>query len=102
MEACRAAQAEDRRPPEGVDCTGAMQAMAQAQPVQTAEGSLLQLFGQSGDVTGASVSRSTDSVDADNVARQLSTGEVPGSATGTAAGIIARDRVAPPSQGNPR
>ena len=92
VEACRAAQAEDRRPPEGVDCMAAMQASAEAQPEVTAEGSLLELFGQSANVTGAPAARAAASVDADNVARQVSSGEV----SGAAAAIVSRERVAPP------
>jgi hypothetical protein len=96
VEACRAAQAEDRPPPEGVDCLAAIQASAEAeQNAATAESSLLQLFGQSGDVTGARNQRSGASVNADAVARQLSTGEVQPSSGGTAAGVIARERGAP-------
>jgi len=98
IEACRAAQAEDRQPPAGVDCIAAMQASAEAQPDPSAEGSLLEMFGQSGNVTGAPASASAaSSVNADNVARQVSTGDV----SGSAAGIVARERVAPPPN-NPR
>jgi len=98
IEACRAAQAEDRPPPAGIDCMAAMQTLAEAQPDATAEGSLLELFGQSGNITGAPSSGSVaTSVSADNVARQVSTGEV----SGSAAGIVARERVAPPPN-NPR
>jgi hypothetical protein len=100
IEACRAAQAADRPPPEGVDCISAMQALAQAeaQSAPTAEGSLLEMFGQSGNITGVPTSAAAaGSVSADNVARQVSAGEV----SGSAAGIIARERVTPPPN-NPR
>jgi hypothetical protein len=100
IEACRAAQASDRPPPEGIDCIAAMQAMAQAQAQSgpTAEGSLLEMFGQSGNITGAPTSGpAIGSVSADNVARQVSAGEV----SGSAAGIVARERISPPPN-NPR
>jgi hypothetical protein len=94
IEACRQAQAEDRRPPEGIDCMAAMQAAAAA-PAATAEGSLLQLFGQSANVTGPPSSQAGGSVNADAVARQLSTGDFqPGSADGAAA-VAGRERAAP-------
>ncbi len=85
---------EDRPAPEGIDCMAVAQALAQAAPEASAEGSLLGLLGQSGNVTGEPASRTRTSIDADAVARQLSAGDVqPGSG---AAGAIARDRGAPP------
>jgi hypothetical protein len=77
-----------------------MQALAQAeaQSAPTAEGSLLEMFGQSGNITGVPTSAAAaGSVSADNVARQVSAGEV----SGSAAGIVARERVTPPPN-NPR
>ena len=97
IEACRAAQAEDRPPPKGVDCMGAMQALAEAQPHSTAESSLLELFGQRGNVTGAANARANSSANADAVARQLSTGDVQPSSADSAAGAVARGRGAPPA-----
>lgn len=92
VEACRQAQAEDRSPPAGVDCIAAMQA-ANEPPAATAESSLLALFGQPGNVTNISQEQAGSSVNADNVARDLSSGAVPGSG---AAGAVARDQAAPP------
>lgn len=99
VEACRRAMAEDRPAPDGIDCMAVAQALAQAAPEASAEGSLLGLLGQSANVTGEPSNRARTSIDADAVARQLSAGDVqPGSG---AAGAIARDR-APPSSGSPR
>lgn len=96
VQACRAAQAQDRPPPKGVDCLGALQAAAEPQEVEsTAESSLLQMFGRRGNVTGGGDQRSRSSVNADAVARQLSTGDVQPSSGDAAAGVVARERGAP-------
>lgn len=71
----------------------AMQALAQASAPSTAESSLLELFGQRGNVTGAPEVQSSASTNADTVARQVSTGEVQGNG---AAAIVARERASPP------
>jgi hypothetical protein len=93
VEACRAALAEDRAPPPDVDCAVALRT-ADAAPAPDAEGSLMALFGIRGVNTGApATAQAGNSVDADNVARQLSSGDVQGSG---AAAIVARERAAPP------
>ena len=99
VEACRLAQAEDRPPPEGVDCMAALQLLSQASSEATAESSLLEMFGQPGAVTTASNMPSGASTDADNVARNLSTGDVQNTSV---AGVVARDRVASPPPNSPR
>lgn len=98
VEACQRARAEDRSPPEGVDCIAAMQGNAEA-PTATAESSLLPLFGQPGSVTNVGVQQTVSSVNADTVAQDLSNGAVLGNAT---AGAIARDRVDAPPPSSPR
>lgn len=96
VEACRAAQEQDRPAPDGVDCIAALQAAAEAQQSgSTAESSLLQMFGQGGNMTGGANQRSRSSANADAVARQLSTGDVQPSSGDAAAGVIARERGAP-------
>jgi hypothetical protein len=75
----------------------AMQALAKAQPQATAESSLLELFGRNGNVTGTTDSGSRSTVNADAVARQLSTGDVQPASGDTAAGVAARERGAPPA-----
>lgn len=95
VEACRKAREEDRPAPDGIDCLAVAQALGEAPPA-TAEGSLLQLFGQSGNVTGAPAAQAGGSVNADAVARQLSTGEVQGGSADGAAAIVGRERAAPP------
>ena len=69
----------------------AMQVMTEA-PVATAESSLLELFGQSGNITVAPA-QSASSTNADAVARDLSTGDIQNNVT---AGAIVRERVEPP------
>ena len=95
VEACRKAQAEDRRAPDGVDCLAVAQALAQAAPV-TAEGALLPLFGQSSNVTGAPAVQGNPFANADAVARQLATGDIQAGAANGAAAIAGRERAAPP------
>jgi hypothetical protein len=100
LEACRRAQAGDQAAPEGVDCIAALQVASQAAPIATAEGSLLEMFGQPGTVTTASTAPSVGgSTDANSVARDLSNGDV--QSTGVA-GIVARDRGATPPPSSPR
>jgi hypothetical protein len=101
VEACRKAQAEDRRAPEGIDCLAVAQALAQSPNAVTAEAALLPLFGQQGNVTGAQATQTRPSVDADAVARQLSTGDVQTTTGNGAAAVIGRERVSPPPN-NPR
>lgn len=90
--ACRDAQAEDRSPPEGVDCIAALQAVA---ATSTAEASLLEGFGLRANVTGTPGGRTTDIANADAAARQFATGDI-GSEAGSAAAAIANQRVARP------
>jgi hypothetical protein len=97
VEACRQAQAEDRAPPQGVDCMAAMQSVAQIQPAVTAEGSLLELLGQSSNVTGATPVQRGALINADTVARQLATGDVQ-NASSIEAAAIARQGSSPPPQ----
>jgi hypothetical protein len=98
VEICRDAALRGGNP-EGLDCRRILQE-AEDQTVQpNGEGVLLEMLGQSANVTGAGrVEQSSG--DADSVARQLSTGAVPGSSANEAAGIVAR-RDAPPA-GQPR
>lgn len=101
VEACRAAQAGDRPPPDGIDCMAAMQALAAAQAPSNAEGALLDMFGMRSNVTGTSTVQPVDASSADAAARQLATGDVQaGTGTGAAA-IVARDRGAPPPSAPP-
>lgn len=93
VEACRRARAQDRPAPAGVDCIRALQvATPAARPAAspTAEISLLGLLGQSGDVLSTSPDGAAPA-SADDVARQLSAGEV----QGDTAAAVARDRPAP-------
>ena len=101
VEACRRAQAEDRPAPEGIDCLAAAQALGEVANAVTAESALLPLFGQQGNVTGAQAAQTGPSVDADAVARQLSTGDVQANTGNGAAAVIGRERVSPPPN-NPR
>ena len=96
IEACRKAQAEDRAPPPGLDCVAALQPAAAAAPDRSAEGSLLELFGQRADITGPPTTQNGGTVDADAVARQLSTGDVQAGAGSGVAAVIGRERAAPP------
>ena len=101
LEACRAAQVEDRAAPKGIDCIAAMQARAQAPQPPTAEGVLLQLLGQRADLTGAFSANVIGSTNADVAARQLATGDVQPDSVGGAAAVIARQRIAPtPASGH--
>ena len=101
VEACRKAQAEDRPAPDGIDCLAVAQALAQAPNKVTAEAALLPLFGQNGDVTGTRAAQTGPTVDADDVARQLSTGDVQAGTANGAAAVVGRERVTPPTN-NPR
>lgn len=101
VEACRAAQAGDRPPPDGIDCMAAMQALAAPAAPTTAEGSLLQMFGLRSDVTGAPAAQPGDASNADAAARQLATGDVQAGTGSGAAAIVARDRGAPPPSAPP-
>ena len=95
IQACRQAQAEDRPAPNGIDCLAVARALEEPTST-TAEAALLPLFGQRGDVTGAPAGQVGGFADADTVARQLSTGDVQGAAANGAAGIVGRERAAPP------
>jgi hypothetical protein len=99
VEACRRSQAGDQSAPEGVDCMAALQETSRPVQVTTAEGSLLELFGQPGSVTTVATASSGPSIDANTVARDLSTGDV--QSTGVAA-VLARDRAATPPPSSPR
>ncbi|MDP9414632.1 MAG: hypothetical protein M3Q08_11210 [Pseudomonadota bacterium] len=95
VEACRKAQAEDRPAPNGVDCLAVAQALGQDTSV-SAEGALLPLFGQAGNVTGAPAVQGGPFANADAVARQLATGDIQAGAANGAAAIAGRERAAPP------
>lgn len=101
IEACRAAQAGDRPPPDGIDCMAAMQALAAAQAPSNAETTLLDLFGMRSNVTSTSTVQPVDSSNADAAARQLATGDVQTGTSSGAAAIVARDRGAPPPSALP-
>ena len=76
-----------------MDCRAILQ-QADAQASQpSGEGVLLELFGQRANITGPDTSATAESVDADAVARQLSTGNAQGNGAGE---IAARRRDAPP------
>lgn len=93
VEACRRARAQDRPAPAGVDCIRALQVATPApRPgnAPTAEVSLLGMLGQNVGGMAANVDGVVPS-SADDVARQLSAGEV----QGDAAASVARDRPAP-------
>ena len=93
VEACREAGLRGAAL-EGVDC-GTILQQADAQASQpSGEGALLELFGQRANVTGVGNSVPAAGVDADAVARQLSTGNTQGAG---AAEIAARQREAPPA-----
>jgi hypothetical protein len=94
--ACRAAQAEDRPPPNGINCIAALQALSQAAAPRTAEGQLLELFGQRGNITQSTSLQSDVSANADAAARQLATGNVDPVGGNGAAVIVGRQRAAPP------
>jgi hypothetical protein len=66
-----------------------------AQP--NGEGVLLEMLGQSASVTGPAPAEQ-GSANADSVARQLSTGAVPGASGNEAAGVVARRDAPPPNQ----
>lgn len=95
VEACRKARAEDRSAVNGIDCLTVVQPDTQARAV-TAEAALLPLFGQNGDITGVQATQTTPSVNADAVARQLSTGDVQAGVANGAAAVVGRERGAPP------
>ena len=99
VEACRAAQNEDRPGPEGVDCVAVLQTPDAVEPGLTAEGSLLELFGQRSNVTGSAGNSVSTATSADAVARQISTGDF--QAGSEAAAVAARERAAPPSDSPP-
>ena len=101
IDACRDAQAEDRPPPAGIDCIGAMQAVAAASATSTAEASLLGLSGLRADVTGTPAAQTMDGTNADAAARQLATGEVQSGTGSGAAAIVASQRAAPPPSPRP-
>lgn len=92
VEACREAGLRGGQV-KGVDCAAILQA-ADAQLSQpSGEGTLLQMFGQRANVTGAQANRPVAGTDADAVARQLSSGDPQGNG---AAGVAIRNRDAPP------
>lgn len=102
--ACRDALAEDREPPEGVDCLAVLQQYAEAEqaaaPPRSGEGNLLEIFyGQSSEVTNAPALQSGPGLNADAVARQLSTGDVQANPGSDAAIGAIRQRGGPPPGG---
>jgi hypothetical protein len=79
---------------EGVDCAAILQQAEARASEPSGEGALLQqIFGRRANVTGVGGNVPAASVDADAVARQLSTGNAQGAG---AAEIAARQREAPP------
>lgn len=93
VQACRQAALRGT-PIDGVDC-GAILQQADARAAEpTGEGALLQqIFGRRANVTGVGNNVPASGVDADAVARQLSTGNAQGAG---AAEIANRQRQAPP------
>ena len=100
---CRRARAQDRPAPKGVDCVRALQvATPPATPRgPTAETSLLGLLGQNPDLLGSAESVAPPA-SADQVARQLSSGEFQGTVGSDAAASVARDRAPPANNPPPR
>jgi hypothetical protein len=76
----------------GVDCAAILQSADARASQPSGEGALLGMTGQRVNNAAQDTGRSAATVDADAVARQLSTGN----AQGTAAGEIVRSREAPP------
>ena len=100
IDICRDAQSGGVAP-EGVDCGAVLRAMAQAVAETTAEGSLLTILGQNRTVTVANTQQG-GLVDADAVARQLSTGDIQDTSSMGAAGVVLRQQSAPPPTAPPR
>lgn len=99
--ACRDARERGRPAPDGAACVAAPAAAAR-RTTPTAEVSLLGMLGASLD-TGVGPTSEAESADADQVARQLSTGTFQGSVISDAAASVARDRAAtPPPPPQPR
>ena len=98
IEACRNAQITGVRV-EGLNCTAIMRQETPA--AAGGEGTLLELFGQAGSLSGLSPDAApVEAVDADAVARQLATGNAQ---DGTAAGAVVQDRAPPqPQPAGPR
>jgi len=78
---------------EGADCGAVLQAVDARASQPSGEGVLLGLTGQRTNNAAPDTGRSGATVDADAVARQLSTGN----AQGNSAGEIVRNREAPPA-----
>lgn len=100
VESCREAELGTGAAPDGVDCAAILKQVAEARLAASAEGSLLSLLGQNNSVTTRPSSSRNGSVDADAVARELSSGDIQaGSTSMEAAGIVARQRgTTPPPQ----
>lgn len=96
IEACRGA-ALGNSPPAGIDCAEIARQL-QAENRQTAEGTLLTLFGQQSNVTQPRPVRSTNGSDANAVARDIANGAT----QGDAAAIAAQQRGGAPPSGGPR
>jgi hypothetical protein len=77
----------------GVDCAAILQQAEALASQLSGEGTLLEMFGRRGNVTGVGGNVPAAGVDADAVARQLSTGNAQGAG---AAEVAARQRDAPP------
>jgi hypothetical protein len=92
VQACREAGLRGTRI-EGVDCAAILQQADARASQPSGEGALLQMFGQRANVTGVGNNVPAAGVDADAVARQLSTGNAQGAG---AAEIASRQRQAPP------
>ncbi len=93
VEACREASLRGARI-EGIDCTAVLQQADTRASQPSGEGVLLNMVGQRANVTTPDANASAGNVNADSVARQLSTGNTQGNG---AAEIAVRQREAPPA-----
>lgn len=99
--ACRQAQAQDRAAPAGIDCLKALQDSTTKQS-PTAEVSLLGMLAQNLDIAAPVQGVGNGTISADNVVRQLSAGDLQGSAGSDVAASVARDRATPVTAPPPR
>ena len=93
VEACREASLRGARV-EGIDCAAVLQQADAPVSQPSGEGVLLQMFGQRANVTTPDATASAATVNADAVARQLSTGNTQGN--GAAEIAVRQQRDAPP------
>ncbi len=97
VELCRNAGLSGGATPDGLNCARVLEEAEGRAAQPNGEGVLLEMLGQSSSVTGPAPVEQ-QSVDADAVARQLSTGAVPGGSGSDAAGAIVRRDAPPPNQ----